>query len=68
MGAILNPTIRHGSCGMKSGDCPICSAGRPRHVVAEPPGAWVTAPLRTPLPGYLCLVGQAPCSGALSAP
>ena len=43
---------------MESRDCPICRAGRPRDVVAELPGAWVTVPEHAPLPGYLCLVAK----------
>jgi len=43
---------------MSNHECPICAAGRPRDVVAELEGVWVTLPPLTPLRGYVCLVAK----------
>src|SRR2546426_12485227 len=38
--------------------CPICRRGRPRNLVAVLPTAWVSAPPRAPLPGYVAIVAK----------
>ncbi len=55
------PTRRGGglsSIGRKQVDCPICRRGRPRDVVAVLRSAWVTAPPRAALPGYVAVVAK----------
>jgi ubiquinone/menaquinone biosynthesis C-methylase UbiE/diadenosine tetraphosphate (Ap4A) HIT family hydrolase len=41
----------------EEGDCPLC-AGRPNDVVVELDAAWVVAPRRAPLPGYVGMVAR----------
>ena len=43
---------------MSRPECPICAAGRPRDVITDLEGTWVTLPPFTPLPGYVCLVAK----------
>lgn len=43
---------------MGSVGCPICKRGKPLDVIRELSALWITAPLATPLPGYLCLVAK----------
>ena len=38
--------------------CPICDRGEPLDVIGELSALWITAPSRTRLPGYLCLVAK----------
>ena len=55
------PTRRGGrrsSIGREKADCPICRRGRPRDVVAVLRSAWVTAPPRAALPGYVAVVAK----------
>ena len=55
------PTRRGGdlsSIGRKKADCPICRRGRPRDVVAVLRSAWVSAPSRAALPGYVAVVAK----------
>src|SRR6266508_4011802 len=55
------PTRRGGgvrSTGRKKADCPICRRGRPRDVVAILRAAWVSAPPRAALPGYVAVVAK----------
>src|SRR6266545_1119023 len=46
------------SIGRKKADCPICRRGRPRDVVAVLQSAWVSAPSRAALPGYVAVVAK----------
>ena len=46
------------SIGRKKADCPICRRGRPRDVVAVLRSAWVSAPSRAALPGYVAVVAK----------
>ncbi len=60
-GAIEEPTRRGGDfpfTGRKKADCPICRRGRPRDVVAILRAAWVSAPPRAALPGYVAVVAK----------
>ncbi|HEX9341758.1 MAG TPA: HIT family protein [Thermoplasmata archaeon] len=55
------PTRRGGglsSVGRKKADCPICRRGRPLDVVAVLSSAWVSAPPRAALPGYVAVVSK----------
>src|SRR5438034_8171767 len=59
--ARAEPTPRGGglsSFGRKEADCPICRRGRPLDVVAVLPSAWVSAPPRAALPGYVAVVSK----------
>ena len=49
---------RRPSIGREKADCPICRRGRPREVVAVLRSAWVTAPQRAALPGYVAVVAK----------
>ena len=55
------PTPRGGgpsSIGRKKADCPICRRGRPLDVVAVLSSAWVSAPPKAALPGYVAVVSK----------
>ncbi len=41
-----------------SSGCPVCTNGRPLHVLAEMEAAWLTMPPQAALPGYVCLVAK----------
>ena len=49
-----------GDMGTDLEGCLICShpGGRPTDIVAELSTAWVTAPIKAPLPGYVCVVAK----------